>query len=110
MFQPVISNFRATQSLPDYLKSQHIVAIAGIDTRKLTRILREKGAQNGAIVTGNDGKKRALELARACAGLSGQDLAKTVTADRPYEWTEAGWELGSGYRQLGDSRYHVVRV
>ena len=105
--RPVISNFRATQSLPDYLKSQHIVAIAGIDTRKLTRILREKGAQSGAIVTGDD-EKRALELARSCAGLSGQDLAKVVTADKPYEWTEAGWELGSGYRQLGDSRYHVV--
>lgn len=62
--QPVISNFRATQSLPDYLKDENIVAIAGIDTRKLTRILREKGSQSGAIVVGGD-EKRAIELAKA---------------------------------------------
>ena len=73
--QPVISNFRATQSLPDYLKEQNIVAIAGIDTRKLTRILREKGAQSGAIVVGND-ERKALELARGCQGLSGQDIGQ----------------------------------
>ena len=86
--QPVISNFRATQSLPDYLKDENIVAIAGIDTRKLTRILREKGSQSGAIVVGGD-EKRAIELAKACSGLAGQDLAKEVTTDKAYQWTEA---------------------
>jgi carbamoyl-phosphate synthase small subunit len=81
----VMSNFRATQSLPEYLKSQSIVAIADIDTRKLTRLLREKGAQNGAIVAGEDASEgTALEFARSFPGLSGMDLAKVVSTRSPY--------------------------
>jgi len=107
--QPLTSNFRTTQSLSDYLKSEKIVAIAGIDTRKLTRILREKGAQNGAIVVGED-EKKALELACACRGLAGCDLAKEVTAKKSYNWTETEWDLQGGYGQLGDAdaKFHVV--
>jgi carbamoyl-phosphate synthase small subunit len=90
------SNWRSTQSLPDYLKNNNIVAIAGIDTRKLTRILREKGAQNGCIATGDD-VEAALKAARGFAGLAGMDLAQVVSCDKPYEWTQKEWRLGSGY-------------
>ncbi|MFZ6644595.1 glutamine-hydrolyzing carbamoyl-phosphate synthase small subunit [Undibacterium sp. TJN25] len=103
----LVSNFRSEQSLSDYLISQNIVAIAGIDTRKLTRILREKGAQGGAILTGDDADK-ALELAKSFPGLSGMDLAKVVSASKSYEWTETEWVLGQGYGQLGDPKFHVV--
>jgi carbamoyl-phosphate synthase small subunit len=93
-----VSNWRSTQSLSDYLKANDVVAIAGIDTRRLTRILREKGAQNGCIATGSD-EVAALEAARGFAGLSGMDLAQVVTCDQPYEWTEALWELGAVHGQ-----------
>ncbi len=73
-----VSNFRATQSLPDYLKAQGIVAISGVDTRKLTRILRDGGAQGGCILVGDDAE-RAVELAQDLPGMSGQDLAKVVS-------------------------------
>ena len=89
-----VSNWRSRQSLPEYLKANNVVAIAGIDTRRLTRILREKGSQNGCIATGND-EAAALEAARGFAGLAGMDLAKEVSCDKPYEWTEGVWELGS---------------
>ena len=106
------SNFRSHQSLSDYLKAENIVAIAGIDTRKLTRILREKGAQAGAIVTGVQGNEpsvqQALELARSFPGLTGMDLAKVVTTPDVYEWTETEWELGKGYGKVADPRFHVV--
>lgn len=105
--QPLTSSFRMTQSLPDYLKAGNVVAIAGIDTRKLTRILREKGNQSGAIVTGAD-EKAALELARSATSLSGLDLAKEVTTPEPYDWTETQWRLGEGYGKLADPKYHVV--
>lgn len=105
--QPVLSNFRATESLPDYLKAQGIVAICGIDTRKLTRILRTKGSQSGAIVVGQD-ESRALALAKGCPSLAGQDLAKEVTAGQPYEWCEACWELGTGYKEPASAEYNVV--
>lgn len=105
--QPLTSNFRTTQSLPDYLKAGNIVAIAGIDTRKLTRLLREKGSQSGAIVTGTD-EKAALELARSARQLAGLDLAQEVTTKEPYDWTEKQWRLGEGYGKLGDPKYHVV--
>ncbi len=105
--QPVMSNFRATQSLPDYLKEQGIVAICGIDTRKLTRILRTKGSQSGAIVVGTD-KEKALALAKGCPSLSGQDLAKVVSVDQPYDWHEACWTLESGYKEPGKPQYNVV--
>jgi len=101
------SNFRSEQSLSDYLKAENIVAIAGIDTRKLTRILREKGAQNGAILVGDDAQK-ALELARSFPGLAGMDLAKVVSTAQPYVWTESEWRLGKGYDKQISMRYHVV--
>ncbi|MDO9194194.1 MAG: glutamine-hydrolyzing carbamoyl-phosphate synthase small subunit [Undibacterium sp.] len=103
----LLSNFRSEQSLSDYLKSQNIVAIAGIDTRKLTRILREKGAQGGAILVGADAAK-AIELAKSFPGLSGMDLAKVVSASKPHDWTEAEWTLGKGYGVLSDPKFHVV--
>ena len=106
------SNFRSTQSLADYLKAENIVAIAGIDTRKLTRILREKGAQSGAILVGTQGNEpsaaQALELARSFPGLSGMDLAKVVSVKAPYDFTETEWTLGEGYGKLTDAKFHVV--
>ena len=103
----LVSNFRSEQSLSAYLQSQNIVAIAGIDTRKLTRILREKGAQGGAILVGSDAEK-AIALAKSFPGLSGMDLAKVVSAKQAYEWTEAEWVLGQGYGQLQNPQLHVV--
>ena len=106
------SNFRSTQSLSDYLKAEGIVAISGIDTRKLTRILREKGAQGGAILVGTQGNEpqqaQALELARSFPGLSGMDLAKVVSTTSAYEFIETEWKLGSGYGKLTDAAFHVV--
>ena len=89
-----VSNWRSTQSLPDYLCANNVVAIAGIDTRKLTRLLREKGAQNGCIATGSD-ELAALAAARAFAGLAGMDLAREVSCVEPYGWTEGVWVPGS---------------
>ncbi len=102
------SNFRADQSLSDYLKSQNIVAIADIDTRRLTRILREKGAQAGCIMAGVVDEAKALEAAHAFPGLAGMDLAKVVSALASYEWTETEWKLGRGYGQQTVPRFHVV--
>ncbi len=102
-----VSNFRSTQSLPDYLKANNVVAIAGIDTRKLTRILRSKGAQNGCIATG-DNVEAALAAARGFAGLAGMDLAQEVTCSKPYPWAQKEWQLGEGYRDATDSKFHVV--
>jgi carbamoyl-phosphate synthase small subunit len=106
------SNFRSAQSLSDYLKAENIVAIAGIDTRKLTRLLREKGAQSGAILVGNLGNEpsaaQALELARSFPGLAGMDLAKVVSTTTPYEFSETEWKLGQGYGQLSAPKFHVV--
>jgi carbamoyl-phosphate synthase small subunit len=106
------SNFRSAQSLADYLKAENVVAIAGIDTRKLTRLLREKGAQSGAILTGTQGNEpssaQALELARSFPGLSGMDLAKVVSTKTAYEWTESEWALGEGYGVQGAPKFHVV--
>ena len=104
-----VSNFRATQSLGDYLISENIIGIAGIDTRKLTRILREKGAQSGAIVAGPDATaSMAVERARAFPGITGMDLAKVVSTTKPYEWTQTEWKLGSGYGVLAAPKFHVV--
>lgn len=102
-----LSNFRSTQSLPDYLKSQGIVAIAEIDTRKLTRILREGGAQGGCIFVGDDAEQ-ALKLAVAFPGMSGQDLAKVVSATKNATWTETTWQLGVGYGNNNSQTPHVV--
>jgi len=102
------SNFRAGQSLPDYLKSQNVVAIADIDTRRLTRILREKGAQAGCIMAGAVDEAKALEAAHAFPGLAGMDLAKVVSAPEAYEWDETEWKLGRGYGRQEAPRFHVV--
>jgi carbamoyl-phosphate synthase small subunit len=102
-----VSNFRSSSSLPDYLKAQGIVAISGIDTRKLTRILREKGAQGGCILAGADAE-RAIELARSFPGMAGQDLAKEVTIDARAEWKGGTWQLGEGFAQPDDGKFHVV--
>ncbi|MBX9297347.1 glutamine-hydrolyzing carbamoyl-phosphate synthase small subunit [Chromobacterium piscinae] len=102
------SNFRAEDSLSDYLKKHKVVAIADIDTRKLTRILREKGAQAGCIMAGDIDEAKALELARAFGSMAGQDLAKVVSCQKPYAWTEKQWKLGAGYQVQSSTRYHVV--
>jgi len=104
-----VSNFRAQQSLSDYLKSQNVVGIANIDTRRLTRLLREKGAQNGAILAGADATvEDALALARSFPGLSGMDLAKVVSTKEPYVWTETEWKLGAGVGKQEAPKFHVV--
>jgi carbamoyl-phosphate synthase small subunit len=102
------SNFRANQSLPDYLKSQNVVAIADIDTRRLTRVLREKGAQSGCIMAGTPDEAAALEAARAFPGLAGMDLAKVVSVSAAYDWSETEWRLGRGYGKQDAPRFHVV--
>ena len=102
------SNFRANQSLPEYLKSQNIVAIADIDTRRLTRLLREKGAQSGCVMAGNLDEAAALEAARGFPGLAGMDLAKVVSVSTAYDWSETEWRLGRGYGKQDAPRFHVV--
>ncbi|WP_415257376.1 glutamine-hydrolyzing carbamoyl-phosphate synthase small subunit [Thauera phenylacetica] len=106
------SNFRMTQRLDDYLRAENVVAIAGLDTRKLTRVLREKGAQAGCIVTAAAGQaldtEAAVAQARAFPGLAGMDLAKVVSASARYEWKQAEWALEGGYRDRADGRFHVV--
>ncbi len=102
------SNFRSNQTLSQYLQINNVVAIADIDTRKLTRILREKGAQAGCIVAGNIDEAEALQLAQNFPGLSGADLAKVVSCKVPYEFNEGEWVLGEGYAKQGDTDFHVV--
>ncbi|MCK6264827.1 glutamine-hydrolyzing carbamoyl-phosphate synthase small subunit [Vibrio sp. ZSDE26] len=106
------SNFRNERSLSDYLKSQNIVGIADIDTRKLTRILREKGAQNGCIVAGsNIDEALALAKAKEFPGLKGMDLAKEVTTKEAYQWKQGSWTLTGGLPEAKDDSelpYHVV--
>jgi carbamoyl-phosphate synthase small subunit len=95
--QPALaSNWRNEEPLGDYLKRHKVVAIADIDTRKLTRILREKGAQNGCIIAGNIDEAKALQQAKAFPGLKGMDLAREVTTHNPYEWAQGTWSLESG--------------
>jgi carbamoyl-phosphate synthase small subunit len=102
------SNFRMTQGLQAYLSERDVPGIAGIDTRRLTRILREKGAQNGCLMSGAIDENAALEQARAFPGLAGMDLAKVVSCREPYEWQETEWVLGAGYGRQGETRYHIV--
>ena len=90
------SNWRSTQDLSTYLREQNVVAIADIDTRKLTRILREKGAQDGCVMAGKIDEPAALKAARDFPGLAGMDLAKVVSCEKSYEWTDACWSLGKG--------------
>ena len=102
-----VSNFRSTQSLPEYLSEQGIVAISGVDTRKLTRILREKGAQGACIFVGTDAD-RAVELARGFAGMAGMDLARVVSIKDRTDWTQGTWQLGAGFTTPDQSKFHVV--
>ena len=110
-----VSNFRATRSLPQYLRDEGTVAIAGIDTRRLTRVLRSTGAQNGCIASfaaghavGPEDFRQAVALAQASPAMAGLDLAREVTVDRPYEWTETEWLLGAGFGTLAMPRQQVV--
>ncbi|TCS71381.1 carbamoyl-phosphate synthase small subunit [Sulfuritortus calidifontis] len=102
------SNFRLQQTLPDYLKSKNVVAIAGLDTRRLTRLLREKGAQNGCIMAGKIDEAEALKQARAFPGLAGMDLAKVVTCQAKQAWEEGEWSLGKGFAKPAETPFHVV--
>ena len=102
------SNFRSEQNLDDYLKEKNILGIADIDTRKLTRILRETGAQSGCIMAGDVDDQAALAAARGFAGLKGMDLAKEVTTSSSYSWTERSWELGTGHRESSGGKFKVV--
>src|SRR5512134_1434195 len=102
------SNFRATEDLSSYLRREGVVAIADIDTRRLTRILREKGAQNGCLMAGEVDEQEALREARAFPGLAGMDLARVVSCDRVHEWREGEWRLGAGYASPEGGRFHVA--
>ena len=109
------SNFRQTETLSQYLVRENTVAIANIDTRKLTRLLRSKGAQNGAIVGLAAGQAvtqalidDAVAKAKAAPNMAGLDLAKVVTTAQRYEWTQTEWKLGSGYGELTAPQFHVV--
>ena len=103
------SSWRQQRSLPDYLRDHNIVAIADIDTRQLTRILRDKGVQRGAIVAGETvDAEQALDAARAFPGLEGMDLARQVTVEKPQQWTQGVWRLGEGFREHNAEKRHVV--
>jgi len=110
----IASNFRSQKNLDDYLRDNNVVAIADIDTRRLTRILREKGSLSGCIVAAEEAdqidESSALAQAQGFAGLKGLDLAKEVTADKRYEWNSSTWKLGEGHAQLDASEqvHHVV--
>jgi carbamoyl-phosphate synthase small subunit len=111
----IASNFRTSQTLPAYLRSQNTVAIANIDTRKLTRLLRSKGAQNGCIIGLAAGEEvtpalvdKAVAEAKTAPAMSGLDLAKVVSVNQPYSWTQSEWHLGTGYGEQKTRKYHVV--
>jgi carbamoyl-phosphate synthase small subunit len=104
----VPSNWRSTKSLHDYLREHAIVGISDIDTRKLTKHLRDKGAQVGIIATGSESAEALARKAAEHPGLVGLDLVKRVTCDKPYEWTEGPWTLTAGYGAATESRFHVV--
>lgn len=103
------SNWRAAQPLSDYLRTHGIVGIAGIDTRRLTRLLRDRGAQRGCLMAGASlDVEQALAEARGFPGLKGMDLAKEVTTAESYAWTEGAWQLASGYAAPVAAQFHVV--
>lgn len=107
------SNFRSTQTLSEYLVANNVVAIADIDTRKLTRLLREKGAQAGCILAGENATqeieiKKALSLAQSFPGLAGMDLAKVVSCKTAYEFSDGEWALGKGFEKSEKTKFHVV--
>ena len=103
------SNFRSEQTLDAYLRAENVLGLADIDTRKLTRILREKGAQAGCLMTGDQpDADAAVAQARAFPGLAGMDLAQVVSARQSYAWSEGEWSLGAGFAQPDSFRFHVV--
>lgn len=103
------SNWRSEKPLDEYLRDNEIVAIAEIDTRRLTRILREKGAQNGCIMAGdNISEEAAIAAAKSFPGLKGMDLAKEVSRKEPMQWTESNWTIQSGYQTQSYTDFHVV--
>ena len=111
----IASSFRADMTLQQYLQREHTVAIANIDTRKLTRLLRTKGAQNGCVLALKPGEEvtpalvdQAVAKARAEKSMAGLDLAKEVTVTQPYDWEQTEWQLGTGYGRLENAKYHVV--
>ena len=108
----LVSNWRSTEDLGSYLARNGVVAIADIDTRKLTRILREQGAQNGCLMAGAAltaaDEAQALAAARAAPSMSGLDLAKVVSCAEPYEWSGGLWSLAGGYQPAGPARFHVA--
>lgn len=102
------SNWRNRMTLSDYLRSEGIVGIAGVDTRRLTRILRDKGAQSGCLMAGDVDEAKAVENARAFPGLSGMDLAKVVSCSSSAPWTQTEWSLATGYGQVAGAKRRVV--
>src|SRR5689334_19654249 len=107
------ANYRATQSLDAWLKSHGIVGLSGVDTRRLTRLIRDKGAPNGVIAYRPDGRLDIAELRKAAmawSGLEGMDLAREVTCRQSYEWRETLWQHGLGYGSQDAPRFHVVAI
>ena len=104
----LVSNFRSEQGLDQYLSDRGIVGIADIDTRKLTRILRETGSQSGCIIAGGIDEKKAVEAAKQFPGLKGMDLAKQVTTTDSYQWQQTSWQLGQGFQQASEHKFKVV--
>ena len=102
------SSWRQSQTLLDFLVERDVVAIVGVDTRRLTRLVRERGALAGCIAVGDCSEADAVAEARAFPGLKGMDLAKAVTCDEAYEWREGAWTLGEGYGATANGRFHVV--
>ena len=103
-----VSNFRSTMALDAYLRAENVVGIAEIDTRRLTRILREKGAQSGCIMAGYIDEREALAAARAFGGLAGMDLARVVSTPASYRFDETEWRLGRGFGRLVEPEFRVV--
>ena len=107
-YPSLLSNFRSQESLSEFLSRQNVVGISDIDTRQLTRLLREKGAQNGCLQAGSIDEEPASAQAQAFAGLKGMDLAKTVTTAKPYPWDGGTWQLEGGFQASGRSKWRVV--
>lgn len=102
------SSFRMTRPLNEYLQAHDVTAIAGVDTRRLTRLLRQKGAQNGCIMAGRVDESEAIAHARACPPMAGRDLAREVSCTAPYVWEQGEWMLGKGFQQQSETTFHVV--
>ena len=107
-YPSLLSNFRSQESLSEFLSRQKVVGISDIDTRQLTRLLREKGAQNGCLQAGSIDEEQAIAQAQAFAGLKGMDLAKIVTTAKPYPWDGGTWQLEGGFQASGRSKWRVV--